>query len=72
MVAPLSRALCSQLRGWNRSSCTRQPPATSTTMVEKAIALTWFSGSGVISRSWSRRKAHTPSRPAYHSPARRK
>ena len=38
MVARLSRALASQVLGWKRSSCTRQPPATSTTMVENAIA----------------------------------
>ena len=72
MVAPLSRTLCHQLFGWKRSSCTRQPPAASTTIVENAIAFTWFSGSGVITRSRRGRTVQTPSSPAYHSPARRK
>ena len=72
MVARLSRTLCHQVVGWNRSSCTRQPPATSTTMVENAIALTWFKGSGVMMRSVSRATGHrSPSSP-YHWPARTK
>jgi hypothetical protein len=72
MVAPLSFALASHVFGWKRSSCTRQPPATSTTMVENAIAFMWLSGSGVMTRSASGRMPHTPSSAAYHSPARRK
>ena len=56
----LSRTLCHQVFGWKRSSWTRQPPATSTTIVENAIAFTWLSGSGVMTRSVSRRMLHTP------------
>ena len=51
MVARLSRTLCHQVCGWKRSSWIRQPPATSTTIGENAIAFTWFSGSGVMMRS---------------------
>ena len=60
MVAPLlARAAPASCRGWKRSSCTRQPPATRTTIVENAIALHVFSGSGVMSRSPSRpHRAH--------------
>ncbi len=69
MVAPLSRTLCHQLFGWKRSSCTRQPPAVSTTMVENAIAFMCDSGSGVITRSQSGRTVHRWPSSTYQRPA---
>ena len=51
MVASLSRTVCHQLRGWNRSSGMMQPPVITMASVEYAIALTCIIGSGVISRS---------------------
>ena len=72
MVASLSRTVCHQLRGWNRSSGMMQPPVITMASVEYAIALTWVIGSGVISRSSPGRSAHSPPISVYQRPQRRK